>query len=112
MTFLLSSSEQKLTAKVPELSKSVQLIESLIEKKGTSGDVRYSLAENIYAKATVDFEGSVHLWLGANVMLEFTYEEALDFLQTNLSRASKELEQVSEDLAFVRDQVRTLILGR
>lgn len=40
-------------------------------------------------------------------MLEFTYGEAVEFLQKNLDRATGELEHVSNDLAFIRDQIVT-----
>jgi prefoldin subunit 5 len=100
-----------LKQKVPELDKSLSLVKSLVEKKEqgiTDGIVRYNLADNIFAKAEVDYTvGTVNLWLGANVMLEYTYEEAIEFLQKNHDRAAKELENVTNDLAFVRDQIVT-----
>jgi prefoldin subunit 5 len=101
--------EQHLKVKVPDLEKSLTLIKELLNKKeeGESGTVRYSLADNIYAKAELDYEGTVNLWLGANVMLEYTYEEAIDFLSKNEERARSEYEDVEQDLAFVRDQIVT-----
>ena len=69
--------------------------------------VRYSLADNIFARAELDYEGTVNLWLGANVMLEYTYEEAIEFLSKNQERAKREYEDVQQDLAFVRDQIVT-----
>lgn len=85
------------------------MIQQLLKKKeeGESGVVRYSLADNIYAKAELEYEGTVNLWLGANVMLEYTYEEAIEFLSKNESRAKSESEEVDKDLAFVRDQIVT-----
>lgn len=69
---------------------------------------RYNLADNVYGKADVDTEADVvNLWLGANVMLEYTYQDAIDFLSTNLDSARKEFKIVKEDLAFVRDQIVT-----
>lgn len=69
---------------------------------------RYNLADSIYGKAEIDCSaGIVNLWLGANVMLEYTYEEAIDFLTQNEVTARKEFEGVKEDLAFVRDQIIT-----
>lgn len=69
---------------------------------------RYSLADNIYAKAELDYStGTVNLWLGANVMLEYTYEEAIEFLSKNEEKAKREFEDVKNDLAFVRDQIVT-----
>jgi prefoldin subunit 5 len=98
-----------LKEKVPDLEKSLTLIKELLNKKegGESGVVRYSLADNIYAKAELDYEGTVNLWLGANVMLEYTYEEAIDFLSKNEQRARSEYGDVEQDLAFVRDQIVT-----
>jgi prefoldin subunit 5 len=70
--------------------------------------VRYNLVDSIYAKAEIDYTvGTVYLWLGANVMLEYTYEEAIQFLQTNYTRANTELQRVNIDLSFIRDQIVT-----
>jgi prefoldin subunit 5 len=100
-----------LKQKVPELESSLSLVKSLIKKQEesvTDGAVRYALADNVYAKAEVDFTGgTVCLWLGANVMLEYTYEEALEFLNKNLERAKTEYTNTKNDLSFVRDQIVT-----
>ena len=40
-------------------------------------------------------------------MLEYTYDEAIDLLSTKLTKASKDLEETSEDLALVRNQIIT-----
>jgi len=104
-------SEEHLTAKVPELDKSLTLVKSLKAKKDegvTNGVVRYNLSDNLYAKAQIDYTGgTVNLWLGANVMLEYTYEEAIEFLQSKHNHASQELETANTDLAFVREQIVT-----
>jgi len=72
------------------------------------GMVRYNLTDNVYAKAEIDYAvGTVNLWMGANVMLEFTYEDAVAFLETNRQSIEKQLREVTEDLAFVRDQIVT-----
>jgi prefoldin subunit 5 len=104
------SIEERLSGKVPELEKSLNLIKSLSKKKelGESGVVRYCLADNLYANADVDFSiGTVNLWLGANVMLEFTYDEAIDFLSGNEQKAKRELQEFKQDIGFVRDQIVT-----
>lgn len=102
--------ELHLKDKVPDLEKSLTLIQQLTKKKeqGESGFIRYNLADSIYARAELDYtEGIVYLWLGANVMLEYTYEEAIEFLTRNKERAESELTAVESDLAFVRDQIVT-----
>lgn len=75
---------------------------------GANGVVRYSLADNIYANADLDFStGTVYLWLGANVMLEFTYAEALDFLGKQHEKAVTESKDTQDDISTVRDQIVT-----
>lgn len=70
-----------------------------MKQKKEQGDTvitRYNLADTIYAKAEVDCsQGIVNLWLGANVMLEYSYDEALDLLTTKESLAKKEFADVS-----------------
>jgi Prefoldin subunit len=99
------------------LEKSLSLVQSLVQKQQqqgldpnhtSGGMVRYNIVDSIYAKAEIDYSiGIVYLWLGANVMLEYTYDDAIQFLQTNYTRATTELNQVREDLSFVRDQIVT-----
>jgi prefoldin subunit 5 len=67
-----------------------------------------SLADDVYGKSELDLEqGNVNLWLGANVMLEYTCKEAIEFLSKNEQLAQKEFIDVKNDLAFVRDQIVT-----
>jgi prefoldin subunit 5 len=103
--------ETRLKEKVPELEKSLTLIRTLLQKKDdgeTSGMTRYSLTDGVYGRAQIDYSvGTVNLWLGANVMLEYTYEDAIAFLKHKLETAQRDLQHTLEDLAFVRDQIVT-----
>jgi hypothetical protein len=84
--------------KLPEIEKSITLVRYLREKK-ISGDTviaRYNLADTIHSKAEVDCsQGIVNLWLGANVMLEYTYDEALELLTSKQTVAKKDYKEVS-----------------
>ena len=67
------------------------------EKKDADETVitRYNLADTIYSKAEVDCsQGIVNLWLGANVMLEYTYDEALELLTSKQSVAQNDYKEV------------------
>ncbi len=62
----------------------------------------------IHAKAEIDTaSGIVNLWLGANVMLEYTYDEAIELLSSKEKKAKKDLAATTEDLAMVRNQIIT-----
>ena len=47
------------------------------------------------------------LFLQANVMLEYSIEEAEALLSKNLNTAQKSLTEIEEDLGFLRDQYTT-----
>lgn len=44
----------------------------------------------------------MYLWLGANVMLEYTLEDAEKLLTSNMATAKKNLDCVEHDLDFLR----------
>ena len=47
------------------------------------------------------------MWLGANVMLEYSLEEAEELLTKNLELATQKMSQVEPDLDFLREQITT-----
>ena len=40
-------------------------------------------------------------------MLEYTYDEAIELLSSKLEKASKDLDMISDNLSFVRNQIIT-----
>merc|ERR1712183_813942 len=96
--------------KIPEIEKTLSLVFFLKEKNEAKENFEtlYSLADMVFAKAEVDCSvGIVNLWLGANVMLEYTYDEAIDLLSSKLIAAKRECNKISHDLSFTRDQIIT-----
>jgi prefoldin subunit 5 len=96
--------------KIPEIEKSLALVHHLKAKQEANETLttRYALADAVYAKAELDTStGIVHLWLGANVMLEYTYQEAIDLLESKEAMAKKDFQEVGQDLAFTRNQIIT-----
>lgn len=102
--------ELKLQEKIPDIEKSLALVRHLKKKKDNDETLvtRYNLADSVFGKAEVDTaSGIVNLWLGANVMLEYTYDEAIDLLASKEKLAKKDFEDATKDLAFVRNQIIT-----
>ena len=93
------------------IEKSYKLVSFLKSKEDEDDDkpltTRYNLADMVFAKAEISKSGVVHLWLGANVMLEYTYDEAIELLSTKLEKAKKDLSEISDNLSFVRNQIIT-----
>lgn len=66
---------------------------------------QFELNDTLWAEATLDPSDSVYLWLGANVMLSYTQEEAISLLAARLADAKQSLANAIEDLEFLREQI-------
>ncbi|KAJ9078760.1 hypothetical protein DSO57_1003224 [Entomophthora muscae] len=71
-------------------------------------NVQYELNDTLFAKAKITPSTTVNLWLGANVMLEYTLSEAEELLQSKLNTATNSKSNAEEDLEFLRDQITTM----
>jgi prefoldin subunit 5 len=106
----MAETKRRLKLQIPEIESSLAAVRLLAEKRDAGGEpftVRYNLSDQAYATAEVAPVGTVNLWLGANVMLEYTYDEAAALLADNLSAAVAKREEVAADLDFLKDQITT-----
>ncbi len=54
--------------------------------------INFLLTDTVYAKGKIPKDvRTVNLWLGANVMVEFTFDEAKNLLKKNLENAQGNL---------------------
>ena len=79
---------QNLRVKLPDIKKTLEVV-AMLKTKHESNQKEltsnFLLADNVWAKAKIEnTSGKVGLWLGANVMVEYTYTEALQMLAKNL----------------------------
>ncbi|KAJ1954602.1 hypothetical protein IWQ62_005720 [Dispira parvispora] len=102
--------KHSLETKIPEIEKTLAMVEHLISKQGTGEPIhtRFELHDTCYAKARIDSTDQVYLWLGANVMLEYTLEEAHTLLKDKLATARSTLTTTTDDVEFLREQVTTM----
>ncbi|XP_047317579.1 probable prefoldin subunit 3 [Impatiens glandulifera] len=103
----LLAQQKDLQAKIPDIEKCLDIVAAMKAKKDTGEALLadFEVSEGIYSRARIEEMDSVCLWLGANVMLEYSCEEAANLLQKNLENAKASLEVLIEDLQFLRDQV-------
>ena len=80
----LLRSRQSLRVKLPDIKKTLEMVAMLKSKhqeQEKAVETNFLVSDNIWAKAKVPNEtGKVGLWLGANVMVEYTYDDALKLL--------------------------------
>ncbi|OUM54091.1 hypothetical protein BVG19_g3438 [[Candida] boidinii] len=120
---------RSLNTKVPDIKNNLSMVKFLKEKKeGKTGDddedldldedesskgkieVNYELNDTLYSTATIDTEklDSVGLWLGANVMLEYPLDEAMDMLTERLEIAENSKKVTLEDIEYLRENITTM----
>lgn len=108
-----------LNTKIPDIEKNLDIIRFIKEKKQLLEDgddtdekilTNYELNDTLYAKAEIDVKNlnSVNLWLGADVMLEYQLDDAVDLLQERLEKNLLQLELVKEDLEFLKSNITTM----
>lgn len=106
MEFNLDARRRKLKQQIPDLIKSLEMIQVLREQTEDK-ETHFLLSEQVYVKTTVPPTKTVCLWLGANVMLEYPLDEAEVLLKQNMESAIANLKSVEYDQDFLRDQLTT-----
>ena len=103
--------KQNLKVKLPDIKKTLEMVAML--KSRAAGEDRevetnFLVSDNIWAKATLPNDsGKVGLWLGANVMVEYSYDEALKLLLKNQAAAEEKLAETDSEVDFLKDQITT-----
>ncbi|AAZ12122.1 prefoldin, putative [Trypanosoma equiperdum] len=115
----LVSSLANLDYKIPTIKKTLNSLEFLQkqleeaeqqEEDGKRAGIRsyYCLTDSVFGEAIVRPQKTVHLWMGAKVMVEYTFEEASALLKKNLSNAEVNMRNTKEDLAWLQEQITNL----
>lgn len=106
-----------LNTKIPDIEKNLDIVGHLKEAKTDAEEdgedeieTNYELNDTLYTKATVDVNklDSVYLWLGAEVMLEYSLDEATELLNERLEKNKEQLRIVKEDIEFLRENITTM----
>ncbi|VVT55627.1 uncharacterized protein SAPINGB_P004672 [Magnusiomyces paraingens] len=99
-----------LQVKIPDIEKTLDMVRFLESKKDSDKVIttNYGLNDSLYTKAEIAPTNVVYLWLGANVMLEYTIDEAVTLLNQRLNVAQKSLKSCEEDLEFLRENITTV----
>lgn len=101
MEYSLSARKRKLKIQIPDLVKSLEMIDILRAQKDDR-ETQFLLSEQVFLKTTIAPTKNVCLWLGANVMLEYPLDEAETLLKQNIESAEVSLKCVEHDQDFLR----------
>ena len=97
--------------KLPEIKRTLEMVVMLKQKHDSENkevDTNFLVSDNIWAKAKVpNTSGKVGLWLGANVMVEYNFGDALTLLGKNLANAQQKYAETDDDLDYLKEQTTT-----
>ncbi|PSR71626.1 hypothetical protein PHLCEN_2v12479 [Hermanssonia centrifuga] len=131
MDHSLAQRRRGLEEKIPDIKKTLSMIEFLQERREGKGKAEgededdlddledeetskqplkttFELNDTLYAEAELEDTDTVFLWLGANVMLSYKIPDAVALLRTKLESAETNLAGVIEDLEFLREQITVM----
>ncbi|CAJ0752889.1 10115_t:CDS:2 [Entrophospora sp. SA101] len=86
----------------------LEIKKTLETNSDESMETTFELNDTLWIPAKVKSTKFVNLWLGANVMLEYSLQEAKELIKSKLLTAENSLKNLSEDLEFLREQVTTI----
>lgn len=102
----------ELRSKILDIENNLAVIRHLQQQAdgGETLTTNFELDSTLYARADVDLQSldSVYLWLGADVMLEYPLDEALDLLNVRLVNNTQQRDNDLEDLDFLRQNITTM----
>lgn len=107
----LRMKQQRMDAALEELESSISAVErvQMNSKQNVETCFDYELGDTMYGSATIDADcAKVCLWLGAGVLVEYPFDEAVEFLKAKTEDRKQDLKQCSHDLIFVREQITTM----
>lgn len=109
MEMNLVSKKRRLKRQVPEIRSSLDVLKLIRSRNESNSPMtsNFLLSDEVYMEATIPPTDRINLWLGANVMLEYTLDEAEALLSKNLDAANRNLTQIDIDLDYLRDQITT-----
>jgi len=103
----LGQNKTILKNKLPDIEKALDMVKHLASKKNTEVSTHFEINEGLFVRSTLADVQTVCLWLGANVMVEYSFEEAIMLLTKNVENCRANLKTIERDLDFIKDQITT-----
>ena len=104
----LLENQRQLKQNLPEVTNDLNAVKKL-QQLAADGErtTRFQISDSLYGSATIGNESTVAIWLGANVMVEYPFDEAIELLQGKYDSLVNKLEQLECNLSFLRAQIIT-----
>jgi len=101
----LVAQQRGLRLKIPDIQAALDGVRAIKQEKHEISTT-FELSSSVFVECVVDPKvNRVALWLGANVMLEYSHQEAEDLLQKNLNNAKLNSDNLEKELDYLKDQI-------
>jgi prefoldin subunit 5 len=92
---------------LPDLRENIKMIKALRQQERTN--LRFMAADSVWVDGVVEqskdgSESKIGLWLGANVMMEYTYDEADAVLTKSVAQSEAVVDSKTKELLFLKQQ--------
>ena len=85
-------SKTSMRTKLPEIKNAIGILDFLEKNSNKDLKTHFNLADTVQAKGKIPAGlKTVKLWLGANIMVEYSFEEARTLLKKNLENATQNI---------------------
>lgn len=90
--------------KIREVEGTLECLRNLKNGQEKTVECDFEMGPQLYGRASFSTDGPVHLWLGADVMVQFEQEEAKAFLEDKLQIFQSRLAETVKRLDAMREQ--------
>ncbi|KAH9259956.1 hypothetical protein BASA81_001716 [Batrachochytrium salamandrivorans] len=105
----LAAEKADLEKRLPDLEQNLKLVEEL-QRAESDVSMRFMAADSVWTDAVVKHRSGgpeIGLWLGANVLVEYTCDEAVHLLAKSVNNSKQLLATKTQELNFTKSQLTT-----
>mmetsp|Transcript_28378 Transcript_28378/g.46618 ORF Transcript_28378/g.46618 Transcript_28378/m.46618 type:complete len:237 (+) Transcript_28378:48-758(+) len=98
-----------------EMKKNVEACRYLQQKRDNDDSeiqTQFEVSDQLYSYGSIKEYENVAIWLGADVMMEFPIDEAIEFLQRRIQMSDERITALQTDIDFTRKQINTVEVNR
>ncbi|KAH8584092.1 prefoldin subunit family [Cryptosporidium sp. chipmunk genotype I] len=103
----IKTQQESLIMKIPDIELAIEAVSQRKKLLNNlhKNELFFPVSDNLFAKCSSPPSNTIYLWLGANTILEYPLEEAIEVLKSNLSTAKNTIKLYQDSLDFIREQI-------
>ncbi|KAL7715804.1 Prefoldin subunit 3 [Entamoeba marina] len=100
--------KESMANKIAETESTLKYVNLLESKTDSSVETKFEISSGLYLPVKINKPKTVNLWIGANVMLEYSFEDAKTMLNENLSKARENISKLDIDTEHLTNEIKKM----